>query len=77
MEIANASLLDEATAAAEAMMMAHRVSKSKSDRFLVDQDCLPQTIAVIKTRAEPIGIEVVVGDSEKLVYDGEYFAGIM
>ncbi|NKB76346.1 MAG: aminomethyl-transferring glycine dehydrogenase [Gammaproteobacteria bacterium] len=77
MELANASLLDEATAAAEAMMMAHRVSKNKSNRFLVDEDCLPQTIAVVKTRAEPIGIEVVVGDSEKEIYNGEYFAGLV
>jgi len=63
MEIANASLLDEATAAAEAMAMAHRQSKSKSDTFFVDQDCLPQTLAVLHTRAEPMGIELVVGDS--------------
>ena len=62
MELANASLLDEATAAAEAMAMARRVSKSKSTRFLVDTDCHPQTIAVIRTRAAPIGIDVVVGD---------------
>ncbi len=60
--LANASLLDEATAAAEAMMMARRVSKSDSNRFLVDADCLPQTIAVVETRAAPMGIEVVVVD---------------
>ncbi|NKB62072.1 MAG: aminomethyl-transferring glycine dehydrogenase [Gammaproteobacteria bacterium] len=77
MELANASLLDEATAAAEAMMMAHRVSKSKSNRFLVDEDCLPQTIAVVKTRAEPIGIDVVVGNSDKEIYNGEYFAALV
>ena len=51
LEIANASLLDEATAAAEAMTMARRVSKSKSNRFLVDANCFPQTIDVVKTRA--------------------------
>ena len=62
MEIANASLLDEATAAAEAMTFAQRVSKSKSKTFFVSQDCFPQTIDVVRTRAEPIGIEVVVGD---------------
>ena len=62
MELANASLLDEATAAAEAMAMARRVSKSKSARFFVDADCHPQTIAVIGTRAAPLGIEVTVGD---------------
>ncbi len=62
LEIANASLLDEATACAEAMAMAERVSKSKSKRFFVDENCHPQNIAVMQTRAEPLGIEVVVGD---------------
>ena len=62
LEIANASLLDEATAAAEAMTMAERASKSKEKRFFVDHHCHPQTIAVIQTRAEPLGIEVIVGD---------------
>ncbi|MPZ08593.1 MAG: aminomethyl-transferring glycine dehydrogenase [Kiloniellaceae bacterium] len=62
LEIANASLLDEATAAAEAMTMAHRVAKSKSQIFFVASDCHPQTIAVVQTRARPLGIAVVVGD---------------
>ncbi|MEM9724253.1 MAG: aminomethyl-transferring glycine dehydrogenase [Pseudomonadota bacterium] len=62
LEIANASLLDEATAAAEAMAMAERVSKSKATAFFVDQDCHPQTIAVVRTRAEPLGWTVIVGD---------------
>ena len=62
MDLANASLLDEATAAAEAMAMARRVSKSKSARFFVDADCHPQTIAVVRTRAAPLGIDVTVGD---------------
>jgi len=62
MEIANASLLDEATAAAEAMTFCQRVSKSKSTTFFVSQDCFPQTIDVVRTRAAPIGISVVVGD---------------
>ncbi|MBV9022325.1 MAG: aminomethyl-transferring glycine dehydrogenase subunit GcvPA, partial [Streptomycetaceae bacterium] len=57
-----ASLLDEATAAAEAMALSRRVGKVKNGVFLVDADCLPQTIAVIGTRAEPTGIEVVVAD---------------
>ncbi|MFF3324786.1 aminomethyl-transferring glycine dehydrogenase [Streptomyces sp. NPDC002889] len=57
-----ASLLDEATAAAEAMSLARRVGKVKDGVFLVDADALPQTIAVIETRAEPTGVEVVVAD---------------
>ncbi|WP_306113367.1 MULTISPECIES: aminomethyl-transferring glycine dehydrogenase [unclassified Roseovarius] len=66
LEIANASLLDESTACAEAMTMAQRVSKSKQMAFFVDRDCHPQNIAVIKTRAEPLGIEVIVGNPDKL-----------
>ncbi|MDX2289204.1 MAG: aminomethyl-transferring glycine dehydrogenase [Hyphomicrobiaceae bacterium] len=62
LDVANASLLDEATAAAEAMALAHRVSKSKANAFFVDHACLPQTIAVVKTRAEPLGWQVIVGD---------------
>ncbi len=70
--VANASLLDEATAAAEAMTMAHRISKVKTPRFIVDADTHPQTLAVVRTRAEPLGIEVVVGDPWAGI-DGEYF----
>ncbi len=68
LEISNASLLDEATAAAEAMAMAKRSSKSKSNAsaFFVDKNCHPQTIAVIKTRAEPLGIDVTVADPADL-----------
>jgi glycine dehydrogenase len=77
MEMANASMLDEATAAAEAMQMANRVTKSKSNRFFVDQDCYSQTIAVIQTRAEPMGIEVIVGDYETTISEGEYFGGLI
>ncbi|MGH8752000.1 MAG: aminomethyl-transferring glycine dehydrogenase [Burkholderiales bacterium] len=62
MQIANASLLDEATAAAEAMSMARRVAKNKSNIFFVDRDCHPQTIAVIRTRARPLDYEIIVGD---------------
>ncbi|MDA9094785.1 aminomethyl-transferring glycine dehydrogenase [Porticoccaceae bacterium] len=62
MEMSNSSMLDEGTAAAEAMALCQRMSKSKSSRFFVDGDCLPQTIEVIKTRAEPMGIEVEVAD---------------
>ena len=66
-EIANASLLDEATAAAESMTLAHRVGKSKSQKFFIDQNCFPQTISVVTSRAKPIGIEVVIGDPQKLI----------
>ncbi len=65
-DLANASLLDEATAAAEAMTMARRLSKSDSDRFVVHRDTHPQTIAVLATRAEPVGIELVVGDVDDI-----------
>lgn len=62
LDIANASLLDEATAAAEAMALAKRVAKSASNTFFVDADCHPQTIAVLKTRAEPMGFCIQVGN---------------
>src|SRR5205814_9841743 len=57
--VANSSLLDEATAAAEAMTVARRVSKATSNRFAVDLDLFPQTLATLQTRAEPLGIEIV------------------
>ncbi|MEL6645897.1 MAG: aminomethyl-transferring glycine dehydrogenase [Pseudomonadota bacterium] len=66
LEVANASLLDEATAAAEAMTMAQRVAKSKAKAFFVDENCHPQNIEVMKTRAAPLGIEVIVGAPEDL-----------
>ena len=61
MELANASLLDEATAAAEAMTMARRISGSKSNAFFVDEDCFPQTIDVVRTRAGLFGYELILG----------------
>ncbi len=70
MEVANASLLDEATAAAEAMTMARRVGRISSRLFLVDRDTHPQTIAVIETRSRPLGIEVVVGGVAELLERG-------
>ena len=76
LDIANASLLDEATAAAEAMVMAQRVSKSKSNRLFVDENCHPQNIAVLKTRAEPIGIEIVVDSVEKTNFNDNLFGAI-
>ncbi|HVO87812.1 MAG TPA: aminomethyl-transferring glycine dehydrogenase, partial [Casimicrobiaceae bacterium] len=63
MAIANASMLDEATAAAEAMTLLQRVGKSKSERFFIADDVFAQTIDVVRTRAQPLGIEVVVGAS--------------
>jgi len=75
LELANASLLDEATAAAEAMTMARRVSKSKSNRFFVDESCFPQTIDVIKTRAGYFGFELVFGAPDDAVQQ-ELFGAI-
>jgi glycine dehydrogenase len=64
LEIAGASLLDESTACAEAMTMAQRVAKSKAAAFFVDENCHPQNIAVMRTRAAPLGIEIIVGDPD-------------
>ncbi len=65
MDIANASLLDEGTAAAEAMGLSYRLSKSETKKVFVSKNCHPQTIDVIKTRAEPLGLEIIVGDEDK------------
>ena len=73
--VAGASLLDEATAAAEAMAMAHRVGKVKSERFFVDERIYPQTLDVMKTRAKYFGFDLVVGDFAK-ADDGEYFGAL-
>jgi glycine dehydrogenase len=72
--MANASLLDEATAAAEAMSMCWAASKRKSDRFFVDAGVHPQTLAVVQTRAEALGIEVVVADAAAASIDGVFGA---
>ncbi|NPC56779.1 aminomethyl-transferring glycine dehydrogenase [Caenimonas soli] len=77
MPIANASMLDEATAAAEAMTLAKRSVKSKSNTFIVAGDCHPQTIEVVQTRAKPLGIEVVLANSAPewdRALSGDYFA---
>ena len=66
MDLANASLLDEATAAAEAMALAKRVSRSDANAFFVDSDCFPQTIDVLKTRAECFGFELIIADIAEL-----------
>ena len=79
MPIANASMLDEATAAAEAMALAKRSVKSKSQRFIVSGEAHPQTIEVIQTRAAPLGIEVVLAQSPQewqAALDGDYFAAL-
>ena len=77
MPIANASLLDEATAAAEAMTLARRAGASSSQVFLVGSGCHPQTIEVLRTRAEPLGIEVVVGDVASLLDTTECFGVLL
>ena len=65
MDIANASLLDEGTAAAEAMGLSYRICKSETKKVFVSQNCHPQTIDIIKTRAEPLGLEIIIGDEDK------------
>ena len=74
MAIANASMLDEATAAAEAMALCHRMSSGASRRFFVAADCFAQTQDVVRTRAEPLGIEVVVGPAEEAANAGAFGA---
>jgi glycine dehydrogenase len=64
LDVSNASLLDEGTAAAEAMAVAERVSKNKSKKFFIDENCHPQSIAVMRTRSEPLGWELIVGNPE-------------
>lgn len=78
MEIANASLLDEGTAAAEAMHMLHAESKRENaHKFFVSELCFPQTIDVLKTRTEPIGVELVIGDHRTVKFDETYFGALI
>ena len=77
LEIANASLLDEGTAAAEAMSMAAGIAKNKGNKFFVSSDCHPQTIAVVKTRAIPLGIELVIAKHDQFVFDKNYFGALL
>jgi len=82
MELANASLLDESTAAAEAMalLFAVRERQQKKDgvnKFFVSEDILPQTLSLLQTRATPIGIELVIGDHEAFDFSSEFFAAIL
>ncbi|WP_372477405.1 aminomethyl-transferring glycine dehydrogenase [Nocardia australiensis] len=73
MEVANSSMLDEATAAAEAMTLLRRAGRSKSERLLIDTDLFPQTKTVLYTRAEPLGIEIVESDLAAGLPEGEFF----
>jgi glycine dehydrogenase len=78
LELANASLLDEGTAAAEAMTLCKRVArKNKSDLFFVSEDCHPQTIAVVRTRAEPLGLEVMVGNPDTDLEGADIFGALL
>ncbi len=77
LELANASMLDEATACAEAMTLCQRMSKSKGKVFFVADDCHPQNIEVVQTRAEPLGIEVVVGNPRNGFADYDLFGVLL
>ncbi len=77
LEIANSSLLDEATAAAEAMSMSYGVCKTKANAFFVDAGCHPQTIEVVKTRALPLGIEVIVDDYSNFDFSTPIFGALL
>src|SRR5688572_5679028 len=82
MDVANASLLDEATAAAEAMTLLHRVRTNKSDAgdrglFLVSDRCLPQTLDLLRLRAEPLGIDLHVGPIESMTFDNRVFGALV
>ncbi|MGH7208408.1 MAG: glycine dehydrogenase, partial [Nitrospiraceae bacterium] len=79
--LANASLLDEATAAAEAMAMcrsiAHKDQSKEKNRFFVAEDCHPQTIAVLHTRAQPLGIALQVGRTDQIDFSGQHLFGVL
>jgi glycine dehydrogenase len=78
MEIANASLLDEGTAAAEAMFMQYSLRKNQqASKFFVSELVFPQTIDILKTRANPFGIELVIGNHENITLDSEYFGAVI
>ena len=76
LDIANASLLDEATAAAEAMSLCHAVVPNRKTFFVAD-DCHPQTIAVVQTRAKPLGIEIKIGDYSRFQFDDAIFGALI
>src|SRR5438045_3289029 len=76
LDIANASLLDEATAAAEAMTLCHAVATGRTT-FFVANNCHPQTIEVVQTRAKPLGIDVVIGDFSQFTFDDTVFGALV
>ncbi|OBI39107.1 glycine dehydrogenase (aminomethyl-transferring) [Mycobacterium sp. E1386] len=76
LEVANASMLDEGTAAAEAMTLMHRATRGTSNRLAVDADVFAQTTAVLATRAQPLGIEIVTADLREGLPDGDFFGVI-
>ncbi|WP_353929846.1 aminomethyl-transferring glycine dehydrogenase [Okeanomitos corallinicola TIOX110] len=77
LEIANASLLDEATAAAEAMSMSYGICKNKSHNFFVSNACHPQTIDVLQTRAKPLSINIIIGDHQTFDFSETIFGAIL
>jgi glycine dehydrogenase len=77
LDVANASLLDEATAAAEAMALAERAGAAKTKSFFVDSDVHPQTLAVLRTRAEPLGWNLIVGDPATDLAKADVFGGLL
>ncbi len=79
LDIANASLLDEATAAAEAMALCHAAAAGRGERnkFFVADNCHPQTIAVVRTRAKPLGLEIVTGDFSQFKFDASFFGALV
>ena len=82
MDIANASLLDESSAAAEAMIMLfnnrpRQKKKVNANHFFVSEDCLPQTISLLETRSEPLGIELIIGDHQKFEFNEKIFGALL
>ncbi len=77
LDIANASLLDEGTAAAEAMHMSYGLHRGDANIFFVSEECHPQTIAVVKTRAHAQGVEIIVGDHENFLFTGSVFGALV
>jgi len=75
--LAGASLLDEATAAAEAVTLCHAVAKAGRDEFFVAEDCHPQTLAVVRTRAEPLGVRVHVGPADTVDFSSQKLCGVL